>query len=80
MDKTLKKSIRNGSYAFIIMLSFTFFYGGIYNEILTEGLDFTLYNLILIIIGSIFSGLVIGFIPVFIISLIIFYLKDKKKR
>lgn len=79
MDKNLKKSIRNGLYAFIPIALLTFFYGGIYNEMIVEGMGFSLENMMFALIGSIIAGVYI-FLPVFVISLIYFYFKTKNSK
>jgi len=79
MDVSLKKSIRNGLYAGIIITLFSFIYGGIYTEMIVEGIGFSLGNILLAIIGAVFAGIPF-FLLVFVISLIVFYFKEKRKK
>lgn len=79
LEQILRKSIRNGFYGFFIMFLISFIYGGIYTEMISEGLGISFYNIILALIGSIYYSCNI-FIPIFIISIIIYYLKENNKN
>ena len=75
MDVLIKKSVRNGLYATIGLFLFSFFYGGVYNGFVLEGIGWS--GLILSFFGAILVALLFGFTSVFGLSLIIYYLKDK---
>ncbi len=77
MDESLKKSIKNGLISGGIFAFITFFYGGIYNSFILGRDELILSNIVLILAGTIFSGIMF-FTPVFIVSLIVYYFKDKK--
>ena len=79
MDISLQKSVRNGIWGFVIGTTFSFVYGGIYTEMINEGLGFSIENIFLAFIGAIFAGVIL-FIPIFVISLIVFYFKTKKSK
>ena len=81
MSKTLKKSIRNGLIGLVLLGTFSFIYGGIYTEIIQEGLEITTSNILLALVGAyLISGLIFAFFPVFIVSLIIYYFKHKESK
>jgi hypothetical protein len=61
-NKPLKYSLIVGG----IVSAFSFFYGGIYTEMIQEGIGFSLENILLALVGAIIAGL-----PFFIITLII---------
>ncbi|MBI2147167.1 hypothetical protein HYU19_01670 [Candidatus Woesearchaeota archaeon] len=77
MDKKIRASVRNGVYAMVILFSFSFLYGGIYTEMIKEGVSFSAGNLLLAFIGALFMSIPLGFIPVFVISLIVYHLRGK---
>ena len=74
MDETLKKSIRNGIYAFIIFSLYAFIL--IISELILEG--FNIIDVIYYLIGTLLVGGTF-FIPAFIMSLIYYYIKDSRK-
>lgn len=79
MDDSLKKSVRNGLYGWCILFLISFFYGGIYNEIYLGKESLTILNIIFAFIGATFIGLFL-FIPIFIFSLLYFYLREIKTK
>lgn len=79
MDVTTSKSVRNGLIGWAILAAISFLYGGIYTEMMVEGLGFSLQNVLLALFGAILVTLIPGFVLVFAISLIVFYIKNKKK-
>ena len=79
MNKTLKKSIRNGLIGLVLLGTFSFIYGGIYTEMIQEGLGFSFKNILMALAGAYFiSGLILAFFPVFLISLIVYYFKSRR--
>ncbi len=79
MDETVKKSIRNGLYALCAVWVISFVYGGIYTEIIGEGIGFSINNIFFAAIGAIIAG-VPFFLLMFIGSLIFYYFKTKKNK
>ena len=77
MDIHIQKAIRNGIWPFVIMAGIIFIYGGIYTEMLQEGLGFSLGYILLALLGSLIGG-VPFFLLSFVVSLIYFYFKSKK--
>jgi hypothetical protein len=59
----------------LAIFSFSFFYGGLYNEMYSEGLGFNIPNLI----WAFFGACMVGLIP-FVIALIISYIYYNSKR
>ncbi len=62
----LKKAIRNGLIAWVILSLISFIYGGIYTEMISEDLGFSFSNILWALFDSIFVGSIIF---VFILSL-----------
>lgn len=77
MDIELKNSIRNSIWAFSIVSIVSFVFGGIYTEIIGEGIGFSLENIIYALLGSLLAG-AIFFMPVFVFSLMYYYFKNKR--
>lgn len=79
MSQKTKKSVRNGLIGLILLGTFSFVYGGIYTEMIQEGLEVSIANILLAFIGGYFiSGFVLAFVPIFLISWLIYSLKSKK--
>jgi len=78
MDIKVEKALKYGSWGYIILALFSFFYGGIYTEMIVEGLEMTIGNLIYSILGALFVG-IIGFVIVFVISLVFLTIFKKGK-
>ncbi len=78
MDISLRKSIRNGLITWAILAPISFFYGALYTEIYLVGESFTFYNVIIGLISAILITSIF-FIPTFIISLMYFYFRERKK-
>ncbi|KKN58809.1 hypothetical protein LCGC14_0548150 [marine sediment metagenome] len=74
MDQSLKKAIRDGLISSSIISFISYMFGIV--EIMEEG--FSLINMALSLIGVMWIG-IISFTPVFVISLIYFYFKERKK-
>jgi uncharacterized membrane-anchored protein YitT (DUF2179 family) len=78
MGNILKKSAQ---IALAILGTFSFLYGGIYTEMIQEGLGLTIGNILLAFVGAfLIAGVLVAFIPVFVISLIVYYVKNKKSE
>ncbi len=75
IDQSLRKAIRNGLISFCIISFITLLFGIV--ELMEEG--FSLINITALLIAMIWIGIIL-FTPVFIISLIYFYFKEKKKE
>ena len=77
MDKSLRKSIRNGLITWAIFAPISFFYGALYTEIYLAGESFTFYNIVIGLVSAI-AATSLFFIPIFIISLVYFYFKERR--
>lgn len=80
MNEELRKSLRNGIYAVLLLSTISFFWGGLYTEMYLEGLPFNFVNFVLAIVGSIVVGFMYGMIPVFLISLLFYKIKKEKNK
>lgn len=78
MDEILEKSLRNGLIVGCVFFFIAFLYGGIYNEMIIEGMGITIANILWALFGSVFGGLY-ALVPVFILSLLVYYIIDKVK-
>lgn len=77
MDITIKKSIRNGLYVWIVISIISLGFG-IY-DLATGFEELNGINIFYTLIGVIIAG-VFPFITAFVISLVIYYFKEKKKK
>ena len=80
MEKTTKNAIRNGFIAWIILSIFSFFYGVIYTEIIKEGLEFSGTGIFLSLLASILIAGSLGYLSVFSITIIYYFLKNNSKQ
>jgi len=74
MDVTLKKSVRNGLRGFLVGTILSLI-SGIY-DLISGVYDFSFINLLWTLGGVLLIGIYF-FTPVFIVSLIVYYFKDK---
>ena len=74
MDLMIKKSLRKGVIGGVVLFLLSFLYGGIYTEIIKEGLEFSFVNLLAGVVGALFFG-AIAFVLVFLISLVVYLIK-----
>jgi len=80
MDKALSNSIRNGFIGLVIVFLISFIFGGIYGEMIKDGGGVTAENIVWAFFGAILVSVPTGFILVFVISLIVYNFKNKKKE
>jgi len=76
MDPLIRKSLRNGLYGFGILATISIGYGVIYLEIVAEE-GFILAEFLLSLVGAASMSVLFAFLPVFLISLIIYKAKNK---
>lgn len=77
MDKQLNNSVKFGLIGWVLLSIFTFLYGGIYNQIMVQGMETTFKNIFLTMAGSVMIGFS-AFQLLFATTLIIYYLKRNK--
>lgn len=80
MSEALEKSVRNYKWCVIVLGIISFLYGGIYTEMIVEQyIEFTLWNILIALICGFLVAAYIS-IPIFLFSLVIFHIKEKRKK
>lgn len=76
----LTKCVRNGIIALVSLFSLSFFGGFFFNEVFLLGSELTLFNITMGFIGALLVAIFFGFVLVFVLSLIYFFIKSKFKQ
>jgi len=80
MRELIKKSLRIAVWFGAVAFLFSFFYGGVYNEMYVEALGFTFTNFLYAFIGAVAAGAIITFHATWIILVIKLMLNKIKKK